>query len=110
LRTADCGFAALKRLYLRQFSHRQSLTIDEKKRPSGRLVSAQRRCAQKGDFLLFKQIAYSSALAVALLVAPTAKIFAQSTMSPGAVTGGDPQPTGEVTVSILTIIPSLVVL
>ena len=59
---------------------------------------------------MFKQIAFSSALAIALLVAPTAKLFAQSTTTPGAVTGGDPQPTGESTVSILTLIPSLVVL
>ena len=58
---------------------------------------------------MFKQIAFSSALAIALLVAPTTKLFSQST-TPGAVTGGDPQPTGESTVSILTLIPSLVVL
>ena len=59
---------------------------------------------------MLKQIAYTSALAVALLVTPTATIFAQTQPTPSAVTGGDPQPTGRAIIDMLTIIPSLVVL
>jgi hypothetical protein len=64
----------------------------------------------KGDSTLFKKIAYSSAIAIALLVAPTAKTFAGTVPVPSAVTGGDPQPTGESTIVLLSIIPSLAVL
>jgi len=59
---------------------------------------------------LFKKIATSSAIAIALLVAPTTKMFAGTVPTPSAVTGGDPQPTGESIVVIATIIPSLAVL
>jgi hypothetical protein len=57
---------------------------------------------------LFKKIAYTSAVAIALLVAPTTKMYAGTT--PSIVTGGDPQPTGEDALIVLSIIPSLAVL
>ncbi len=57
---------------------------------------------------MFKKIATSSAIAIALLVAPTTKMYAGTT--PSIVTGGDPQPTGESTIVLLSMIPSLAVL
>ncbi len=59
---------------------------------------------------MFKKIATSSAIAIALLVAPTTKMFAGTVPTPSAVTGGDPQPTGESVVAIALMIPSLAVL
>ena len=59
---------------------------------------------------MFKKIATSSALALTLLAAPTTKMFAGTVPTPSAVTGGDPQPTGQSIVAIALIIPSLAVL
>ncbi len=59
---------------------------------------------------MFKKIATSSAIALALLVAPSTKSFAGTVPTPSAVTGGDPQPTGESIVAMALIIPSLAVL
>ncbi len=59
---------------------------------------------------MFRKIATSSALVFALLTVPTTKMFAGTVPTPSAVTGGDPQPTGQSIVAIALIIPSLAVL
>ncbi len=60
---------------------------------------------------MLKTIARLSSLAVALIVltVPATRMYA-STNPPTVVTGGDPQPTGEVAVRVLLLIPSLIVL
>ena len=59
---------------------------------------------------MFKKISYSSAIAFALLVAPTTKMFAGSTPTLSIVTGGDPQPSAMSPILLLSTIPSLAVL
>jgi len=61
---------------------------------------------------MFQKTARNFALAAALLTltVSASPIYALTNTTPTVVTGGDPQPTGESVIAVITLVTSLVVL